>query len=51
MSCFLIKSDTEVIGHLYEEYGDDFVSYLNRQFAISVKLTLKSISVKWGTPH
>ena len=47
---FSTKSDTEVIVHLYEEYGNDFVSYLNGQFAISVKLTLKSISVKWGTP-
>jgi asparagine synthase (glutamine-hydrolysing) len=33
---FYTKSDTEVIVHAYEEYGTNFVNYLNGQFAISV---------------
>ncbi len=33
---FYTKSDTEVIVHLYEQYGDDFVNQLNGQFAISL---------------
>lgn len=31
---FYTKSDTEVIVHLYQEYGDEFVQFLNGQFAI-----------------
>ena len=33
---FYTDTDTEVIVHLYDEYGEDFVSYLNGQFAIAL---------------
>jgi len=33
---FYTNTDTEVIVHLYEMYGPDFVTYLNGQFAIAL---------------
>ncbi|MBD9468346.1 asparagine synthase (glutamine-hydrolyzing) [Pseudoxanthomonas sp. PXM01] len=33
---FYTQSDTEVIVHLYDRYGDDFVEHLNGQFAIAL---------------
>ena len=33
---FYTQTDTEVIVHLYDEYGDNFVNYLNGQFAIAL---------------
>ncbi len=33
---FYTKSDTEVIAHLYDEYGENFVEYLDGMFAIAL---------------
>lgn len=33
---FYTRTDTEVIVHAYEEWGDDFVTHLNGQFAIAL---------------
>ena len=33
---FYTRTDTEVIVHLYEEYGEGFVNYLNGQFSIAL---------------
>ena len=33
---FYTQSDTEVIVHLYEEYGNNFVTHLNGQFSIAL---------------
>lgn len=38
---FVTRTDTEIIPHLYEEYGEDFVDHLNGMFAISLWDTRK----------
>lgn len=39
---FKTNTDTEVIVHGYEEYGSDFLKYLNGMFAIAVHDTVKN---------
>ncbi len=33
---FVTQTDTEIVPHLYQEYGDDFVDHLNGMFAITL---------------
>ncbi len=33
---FLTQTDTEIVPHLYDEYGDDFVEHINGMFAIAL---------------
>src|SRR5207244_9690354 len=33
---FVTKTDTEIVPHLYQEYGDDFVDHINGMFAITL---------------
>ncbi|MFQ5549597.1 MAG: asparagine synthase (glutamine-hydrolyzing), partial [Woeseia sp.] len=49
---FRTRSDTEVIIHLYEEYGDDFVRHLRGEFAFALydgrKSTLYLVRDRFG---
>ncbi len=38
---FITQTDTEIVPHLYQEYGDDFVDHINGMFAISLWDTRK----------
>ena len=38
---FVTQTDTEIVPHLYQEYGDDFVDHLNGMFAITLWDTRK----------
>ena len=33
---FVTQTDTEIVPHLYDEYGDDFVDHINGMFAIAL---------------
>lgn len=33
---FVTQTDTEIVPHLYQEYGDDFVDHLNGMYAITL---------------
>src|SRR6476660_3269469 len=33
---FVTKSDTEILPHLYEKYGDDFLEHVNGMYAFSL---------------
>jgi len=33
---FITQTDTEIVPHLYQEYGEDFVDHINGMFAISL---------------
>ena len=47
--CFRTASDTEVIVHAYEEWGEDCVGYLDGMFAFAVAETSKS--TRHGNPR
>ena len=38
---FVTQTDVEIVPHLYQEYGDDFVDHINGMFAISLWDTAK----------
>jgi len=38
---FVTQTDTEIVPHLYQEYGDDFVDHINGMFAITLWDTQK----------
>ncbi len=38
---FVTKTDTEIVPHLYQEYGDDFVDHINGMFAITLWDTVR----------
>lgn len=42
---FKTRSDTEVLLHLYEEFGDDFVNHIDGMFAISIWDARKKVGV------
>lgn len=39
---FVTQTDTEIVPHLYQEYGDDFVDHINGMYAISLWDTRKN---------
>ncbi len=38
---FVTQTDTEIVPHLYQEYGDDFVDHISGMFAITLWDTLR----------